>query len=223
MFVLVPDPLQQLLQQRRTGGSDPKSPIMRAVTINGKSIGETHLLDATGGLGVDAFMFAAAGFKVTLLEKNVLVYALLVDAVQRAKQVPQLKSIMKRISLHHCDSMDWFASHANQEGAPDVIYLDPMYPIESKMSAAPKKGMAIARALTGKVDRADDLVRAAVMCAKENVVLKRPYYSVESIGTLNAFKSRSLRFEVFTRDSWSKAGPYSEPRVFSPSMRQPTL
>jgi len=196
---------------------------MRAVTIHGKSIGETHLLDATGGLGVDAFMFASAGFKVTILEKNVLVYALLSDAVQRASQVLQLKSIMKRISLHHCDSLDWFASHEGLQDAPDVIYLDPMYPIETKMKAAPKKGMALARALVGKVDRADELLRAAITCAKEKVVLKRPYYSVESIGTLNVFKSRSLRFEVFTRESWTKAAPDSQPRVMSPSMRIPKL
>lgn len=196
---------------------------MRAVTIHGKSIGETHLLDATGGLGVDAFMFASAGFKVTVLEKNVLVYTLLQDAVQRAKQVPQLKSIMKRISLHHCDALEWFEAHSNAEDAPDVIYLDPMYPIESKMKSAPKKGMAIARALIGKVDRADDLVRSAITCAKEKVVLKRPYYALESIGTLNSFKSRSLRFEVFNRDSWSKVGEAKVPRVFSPSMRTSDL
>lgn len=192
---------------------------MKALTISGKSINETHIVDATGGLGVDGFMFASAGFNVTMLEKNPLVYTLLSDAVQRASQVPGLKSIMSRITIQHIDAVEWFAKNANNENTPDVIFLDPMYPIESKMKALPKKGMALARALVGRVDRADALVREALNCAKEKVVLKRPYYTVESAGVLNSYKSRSLRFEVFTRDSWEKAGNAEEARVPANSQR----
>lgn len=205
----------------RTGGSQTNTPIIKAATISGKSISETHVLDATGGLGVDAFMFASAGFRVTVLEKNPLVFTLLSDALQRAKQVSWLKTVMKRIELVHIDAEEWFAQHAGQSTAPDVIYLDPMYPIESKMKAAPKKGMAIARALIGKTDTADLLVRSALTCAKERVVLKRPWYTVDSAGILTKFKSRSLRFEVFTKDSWLAAGPEQELRVPTPSKRIP--
>ena len=193
---------------------------MRALSINGKTINDTHIVDATGGLGVDGFMFASAGFNVTMLEKNPLEYTLLSDAFQRASQVPHLKTIMSRIRLEHVDAFDWFAKNANGPQAPDVIYLDPMYPIESKMKALPKKGMAIARALIGKTDRADELLRQALPCAKEKVVLKRPYYSEDSKGTSSVYKSRSLRFEVFTRESWGKAGPSEEYRVHSPNVLQ---
>lgn len=193
---------------------------MRAATINGKTINDTHIVDATGGLGVDGFMFASAGFNVTMLEKNPLVYTLLSDAYQRAAQVPHLKTIMSRIRLEHIDAVEWFAKNANSPQAPDVIYLDPMYPIESRMKALPKKGMAIARALIGKTDRADELVRQALPCAKEKVVLKRPYYSDDSKGTSTVYKSRSLRFEVFTRESWDKVGPSEEFRVPSPTISQ---
>jgi 16S rRNA (guanine1516-N2)-methyltransferase len=193
--------------------------MIKAVTMSGKSISETHVLDANGGLGVDAFMFASAGFRVTVLEKNPLVYTLLSDAVQRAKQVPRLHAILSRISIHHADAFEWFNQNVAAVDAPDVIYLDPMYPIESKMTAAPKKGMAIARALIGKTDRADDLVRRALTVATEKVVLKRPYYSAASHGTHRTYKSRSLRFEIFTRDSWLSFGEPAKPRVPAASQR----
>lgn len=192
---------------------------MRAVRVTGKSISETHLLDATGGLGVDGFMFASAGFNVTMLEKNPLVYTLLLDALKRAEQVPHLKNIVARIRLHHIDAFEWFTKNANTSNAPDVIYLDPMYPIESKMKAMPKKGMALARSLTGRKDRADELVRQALKCATDKVVLKRPYYSAESKGTSMVRSSRSLRFEVFTQESWKKVGHPDEERVPSPPPR----
>ena len=207
------------LSFRRTGGSESKTPLVKSVKVNGKAMNEIHVLDATGGLGVDTFMLASAGFRVTVLEKNPLVFTLLSDAVQRAKQVNGLNTIMNRISLHHADAVEWFAKNAGSSDAPDVVYLDPMYPIEAKMKAAPKKGMAIARALIGKTDRADELVRAALDFAKEKVVLKRPWYAVESKGVLTSYKSRSLRFEVFSKDSWSQVGPASAPRVPSPSQR----
>jgi 16S rRNA (guanine1516-N2)-methyltransferase len=193
---------------------------MRAVRVNGKTPDETHLVDATGGLGVDAFMFASAGYKVTVLEKNPLVFTLLSDAYQRAQQVPKLKPILERMSLVHVDALDWFKQNANTENAPDVIYLDPMYPIESKMKATPKKGMALARALVGRIDRADELVKAAVTCSKEKTVLKRPYYATASIGTLTHFKSRSVRFEVFTSESWSSVGAPDIERVPATSTRR---
>lgn len=193
---------------------------MRAVRVNGKTTSETRLVDATGGLGVDAFMFATAGYNVTVLEKNVLVYTLLYDALERAKQAPHLAKIASRITLHHTDAMDWFAEKKNTEEAPDVIYLDPMYPIQSKMKAQTKKGMALARALVGKVDHANDLVDAALNCAKDKVILKRPYYTNDSSGMLTHFKSRSLRFEVFTRESWDQAGHPDMLRVSSPNLRR---
>ena len=140
-------------------------------------------------------------------------FTLLSDAYQRAQQVPKLKAILDRITIVHVDARDWFAKHANTEQAPDVIYLDPMYPIESKMKAAPKKGMALARALVGKLDQADELVRAAVSCATSKTVLKRPYYAELSTGTLNDFRTRSVRFEVFTKESWSAVGAPEVERV----------
>lgn len=196
-----------------TGGSARVTPFIRSIAVADLPSAETHVVDATGGLGVDGFMIASAGFKVTILEKNPLVYTLLADAYQRASQVPHLKETMSRITLEHTDAFDWFAAHATSETSPDVVYLDPMYPIESKMKALPKKGMALARALVGKLDRADDLVRQALTCAKKKVILKRPYYSDESTGTACVFRSRSLRFEQFTRESWNTAGVPSVPRV----------
>jgi 16S rRNA (guanine1516-N2)-methyltransferase len=49
------------------------------------------------------------------------------------------------MTLIHADSFDYFANLNNNGIAkPDVIFLDPMYPLRDKV-ALPKKSMMIAR------------------------------------------------------------------------------
>lgn len=69
------------------GHFDSSSPIVRACSISGKPISSVRILDATAGLGVDAFTLASLGFNVTVVERDIIIYALLADAFHRAKQV----------------------------------------------------------------------------------------------------------------------------------------
>ena len=48
-------------------------------------------IDATAGMGEDAFLLAAQGYEVTLYEQNPVVAILLKDALRRAKKHPVLK------------------------------------------------------------------------------------------------------------------------------------
>ena len=50
-------------------------------------------IDATAGMGEDAFLLAAQGYEVTLYEQNPVVAVLLKDALRRAKKHPILKEI----------------------------------------------------------------------------------------------------------------------------------
>ena len=43
-------------------------------------------IDATAGMGEDAFLLAAQGYEVTLYEQNPVIAALLKDAIRRAKK-----------------------------------------------------------------------------------------------------------------------------------------
>ena len=54
-------------------------------------------IDATAGMGEDAFLLAAQGYEVTLYEQNPVVAILLKDALRRAKKHPVLKDIAARM------------------------------------------------------------------------------------------------------------------------------
>ena len=56
-------------------------------------------IDATAGMGEDAFLLAAQGYEVTLYEQNPVVAVLLKDALRRAKKHPILKEIAARMKL----------------------------------------------------------------------------------------------------------------------------
>ena len=58
-------------------------------------------IDATAGMGEDAFLLAAQGYEVTLYEQNPVIAALLKDAIRRAKKSMDLKSslINKKLQL----------------------------------------------------------------------------------------------------------------------------
>ncbi len=147
------------LAQQRKGGEA----IRKAL---GKNV--TTVLDATAGLGRDAFVIAAQGFQVTLLERVPAVAALLEDGLRRGADV--LPEIIARINLVQSDARDYLT---NLSAKPDVIYLDPMFP-ERRKSAQVKKAMRFFQALVGDDDDAADVLDVARRQAAKRVVVKRP-------------------------------------------------
>ena len=58
------------------------------------------MVDATAGLGRDAFVLASLGCTVTMLERHPVVAALLADGLARAKQDPEIGAwVSERMSL----------------------------------------------------------------------------------------------------------------------------
>src|SRR5665213_1693940 len=49
-----------------------------------------RIVDATAGLARDAFIVAALGFQITLLERSPIIHALLEDGIKRALQNTQV-------------------------------------------------------------------------------------------------------------------------------------
>lgn len=136
-------------------------------------------IDATAGLGEDSLLLAAAGFRVTLYERDPVIAALLADALERAANEPQLKGVVSRMTLVEGDSVAalWGLSDALDAGAaaaqPDVVLLDPMFP-ERHKSASVKKKMQLLQRLEGPCGDEDELVRAALAAHPRKVVIKRP-------------------------------------------------
>ncbi|OOF07383.1 16S rRNA methyltransferase [Salinivibrio sp. MA440] len=162
---------------RRKFGGGKGQAIAKAVGLN-KGI-TPRVLDATAGLGRDAFVLASLGCSVQMIERHPVVAALLDDGLQRAYQDPDIGAWMQsRMTLLHANSEQALTDMANMPGLvrPDVIYLDPMYP-HKKKAALVKKEMRVFQSLVGADSDADALLLPALQLARSRVVVKRPDYA----------------------------------------------
>lgn len=131
------------------------------------------IIDATGGLGQDAWALASTGCRLTIIERHPVVHALLADALMRAMadEVARRTAINMRLlmdeAVHALETLGTEGTHA--------IYLDPMYP-ERRRTAASKKGMQFLHALLGPVPAkgSPTLLLKAVGSGVSRVVVKRP-------------------------------------------------
>jgi 16S rRNA (guanine1516-N2)-methyltransferase len=160
---------------RRRTGEGRHQPLARAVGLK-RGVNPT-VLDATGGLGRDAFVLATLGCAVTLVERHPVIAVLLEDGLQRARADAETAPIAARMTLRHADTRAVFDA-LEEADRPDVIYLDPMYPHRSK-TAAVKKEMRALQALLGEDEDADELLALARHCARQRVVVKRPKGAAE--------------------------------------------
>ncbi|WP_459868667.1 class I SAM-dependent methyltransferase [Endothiovibrio diazotrophicus] len=153
---------------RHRHGGGRGQPIAKAVGLRkGAAPG---VLDATAGLGRDAFVLASLGCAVTLVERSPVVAALLRDGLRRAQNDPEAAAVVVRMALVEEDAVEAMARLA---GRFEVVHLDPMYPHRDK-SALVKKEMRLFRDLVGEDPDADRLLAAALACAAKRVVVKRP-------------------------------------------------
>ncbi|MEO1750374.1 class I SAM-dependent methyltransferase [Thiofaba sp. EF100] len=168
--------------------------LARAVGIKGGYL--PSILDATAGLGRDAFMLASLGCELTLCERHPVVFALLEDGLCRAGQVPALAPVIGRMHLVAGDAAAYLDSAAAL--APDVVVLDPMFPERGK-SALVKKPMRLFHGLVGMDPDADGLLERAMAKARRRVVVKRPLHA-PALGGLApslSYKGKAVRFDVY--------------------------
>lgn len=160
-----------------------------------------HVLDATAGLGRDSFVLASLGCKVTMMERMPIVAALLENGLARAKLNQDIVEIADRINLIYASSID----DMSQANAPDVIYLDPMYPHREK-SAAVKKEMRVFQSLVGEDLDADNLLAPALKLAKYRVVVKRPSYAepLNNQKPSTSINMKKNRFDVYVNQAIPK-------------------
>jgi len=182
--------------RRRRGGHNES--LGRAV--GSKARPGLHVVDATAGLGRDAFVLADLGCKVTLLERHPLAFALLEDGLRRARagECDRLREVANRMELFRLDSRRWLAENP---GVADVVYLDPMFPRRTK-SARVKKEMWLFQQLMEADAPGDDLLSAAVNAARWRVVVKRPARApaLEGPRAHHAIPGRTVRFDVYDCD-----------------------
>ncbi|HEV7718979.1 MAG TPA: class I SAM-dependent methyltransferase [Arsenicitalea sp.] len=154
-----------------------------------------EIVDATAGLGRDAFLLASLGARVTLIERSPQMHALLQDALQRAAASgPEFAEIVGRMTLLSGD-----ARILLPQLKPEVVMVDPMHP-ERTSSALVKLEMRLVRQLVGTDPDAFELMRAALGAARKRVVLKWPLRA-DAMPGLRApshqITGKSVRFDVF--------------------------
>ncbi|MBS6008315.1 MAG: class I SAM-dependent methyltransferase [Haemophilus parahaemolyticus] len=161
------------MAHRRKFGGGRGEAVAKAVGIKGSYL--PTVIDATAGLGRDAFVLAAIGCKVQLIERNPVVSALLEDGLKRAYQDPEIGEFMQsRMVLLPFHTISEYAT-AN-EAPVDVVYFDPMFPHKQK-SALVKKEMRVFQHLVGADLDSDDFFQPAKQVARKRVVVKRPNYA----------------------------------------------
>lgn len=186
------DWLDPAVMRRVRGGR--RQPLSRAVGLHRQT--QTHVLDATGGLGRDGFVLAALGATVTLCERNPVLMRLLRDGYARALIRPDVSQwLNERLHLLAGDARQFMSDDAKR---PDVIYLDPMYPARGK-HALVKKEMRLLRALVGDDKDAGDLLQTALTHARKRVVVKRPAKAPPLLGYSAdlEYKGKQTRYDVY--------------------------
>ncbi|MFU8818763.1 MAG: class I SAM-dependent methyltransferase [Desulfurivibrio sp.] len=182
---------------RRKHGGGRKQALARAVGIKGHH--RPTIIDATAGLGRDAFILAELGCRVQLIERSPVIHALLADGLQRAAAAdPAIAALIaERISLLAGDATDLLARP--DFPAAEVIYLDPMFPCREKSSLV-KKEMRLLRLVAGDDPDADLLLARALPKAQLRVVVKRPRVAPPLPGPVRpnfSLTGKSSRFDIY--------------------------
>jgi 16S rRNA (guanine1516-N2)-methyltransferase len=174
-------------------GGERGHPLVRAAGIRKGHM--PAIVDATAGLGRDAFLLASAGAAVTLIERAAEVHALLKDALARAAaESAELTEVVGRMTLIHGDARELLP-----DLKPDVVIVDPMHP-PRRSTALVKKEMRQLSALVGADEDADELMKVALASARERVVLKWPLRAAALLETpkpSHQFAGKTVRYEVF--------------------------
>lgn len=166
--------------------------LVRTAKIKGFQ-GTPDAVDATAGLGEDAFLLAAAGFRVRLYERNPIIAALLHDALRRGLEDPVLASILGRMELRTGDSI---ALLPELPDSPDVVVLDPMFQQKQK-SGLVKKKFQLLHQLEQPCTEEKALLDAAISCHPRKIVIKRPAKGAFLAGVKPSYslKGNSIRYD----------------------------
>ncbi len=190
------DFVEGAVAHRRQFGGGSGQMIAKAVGV--QSGVRPTVLDATAGLGRDAFVLASLGCEMTLIERQPLIAALLEDGLARAQRDAEVAPIAARMRLLCGNAIELMQQWQGE--APQVIYLDPMFPHRDK-SALVKKEMRLFRPFVGDDLDAPELLAAALQLASHRVVVKRPRKAPAIEGSKPGYvlEGKSSRYDIYPK------------------------
>lgn len=157
-----------------------------------------RVLDATAGLGGDAWLLARLGCRVTAVEREPVVHALLEDGLWRVAESgdPDAAGAAARIALVHADAAAFMRSRG-VDAPPDVVLIDPMFPLGRR--GVERKAMRVLRSLLTHEANDADLLAAALDTAGRRVIVKRPRHAPAIAGPPPSHRvaGKAIRFDVY--------------------------
>ena len=154
-----------------------------------------NIIDATAGLGYDSFILASLGAKVTLIERSQKMHEILKKGIDEGISFGgEIEKIINRMELLFGDSKDILPKLT-----PEVIMIDTMYK-DRKKTALVKNNMRLVREIVGPDCDNIELLKVALNCAKNRVVLKQPRYA-EPIKEIRKYShqilGKTIRYDIF--------------------------
>ena len=166
-----------------------------AKAVGMKSNKNRNIIDATAGLGYDSFILASLGAKVTLIERSQKMHEILQNGIDEGISFGgEIEKIINRMELLFGDSKDILPKLT-----PEVIMIDTMYK-DRKKTALVKNNMRLVREIVGPDSDYIELLKVALNCAKNRVVLKQPRYA-EPIKEIrkcsHQILGKTIRYDIF--------------------------
>ena len=176
----------------RSGRTKPYSnPLKNALGKSAKSV-----IDLSCGMGVDAVNMLFFGHKIVALERDPLIYCLLWDALERAKQDSNYGSLFEQgFSLFHVDAKDFLTTENCQNR---TIYYDPMFVEQDKKKSLSSKQMQFISYCVGADTDQEDVINLCLDSAAKWLIIKRPD-KVKRSGhrPIEIFSGKTICFEKY--------------------------
>jgi len=154
--------------------------------------GVQGVLDLTAGLARDAALMAAAGYPVSMVERQPVLHALIADALARA-QGQGAAALLTLLDNGDAEALPLPA------GPWHAVYLDPMFPARGK-SAAVKQDLQWLQQLCPYPDDDEErrLLDVALAVPARKVVIKRPRRAPPLAGRAphHVLEGKTVRFDV---------------------------
>ena len=156
---------------------------------------EGLVVDATAGLGGDAFLLAVAGYEVLAIERNPHVFAALQLGLRRAQEDAKLaRWLGGRLRVVQGDARQLLRELEDVA----AVHVDPMFPAKKK-KALPPKNMQELRRLVGEDLDSCELLEAACAVAPR-VAVKRPRTASPLLeGPEAVIRGKLVRYDVYLR------------------------
>lgn len=157
------------------------------------------VIDGTAGFGIDGLLLASTGAKLILIEKNPILFLMLMAEKRKMSENKNWQKLMSRIEINFGDSSDVLADYKKV----DIIYIDPMFPNNSYKSLV-NKNMQVLHVFIAPPSIKDEIkLFNAAIAHCEQLIIKRPISAPNfaNINPTQSINNNVIRFDKYEKSS----------------------